>query len=277
MFGTIISLNDFRSLQQEDPYLIVIDCRFTLSDPQQGRREYEDSHIIKAHYAHLDDDLSGEIIPGKTGRHPLPDPQIFDQLMGAWDINWSSQVVVYDHWHGGVAARLWWMMNWLGHEKVAVLEGGWRDYFAGGHPTEASVPTRTNLKYGGRPSSTMVCEANAVETMRQNNLMCVLDARATKRYSGEEEPIDPIAGHIDGAVNLPFLENLDSKGQWKPKEELRQRYMEQERKGISNTVVYCGSGVTACHNILAMEHCDLGLAKLYPGSWSEWITSPERL
>jgi thiosulfate/3-mercaptopyruvate sulfurtransferase len=259
--------------QLEAPNWMLIDCRFYLADPEQGRREYEEGHLPGAVYAHLDADLSGPILPGQTGRHPLPAPTQWLQTLASWGITPDTQVVVYDQGPGGIAARVWWMLRWIGHEAVAVLDGGWQAWVGDEFPTSWAIPQPLPIDLlPFRPS---------MPTLPAHDLLAgdhlLLDARAAERYRGEVEPIDPVAGHIPGAISAPFAGNLGADGRFLSPEALRNRFLGLlEGRTADQLVCYCGSGVTACHNLLAMEYAGLPGASLYPGSWSEWITDPER-
>lgn len=275
-FTTLI---DPETLQRhlEHPDWVVVDCRFSLSDPAYGCRAYREAHIPGAVYAHLDEDLSGPIVPGRTGRHPLPDPDWLAQKLGAWGIDNRTQVVAYDDAGGAFAARLWWLLGWLGHDAVAVLDGGWSRWVREGRPVRGGIETRPRRTFVPRIRPERVVSADEVLQHLHDPAWRLLDARAPARYRGEQEPIDPVAGHIPGAVNAPFAENLTPDGTFRPPDELRQRFeallgdVPPER-----VICYCGSGVTAVHNLLAMAHAGLPGARLYAGSWSEWITDPRR-
>ncbi|MEM1323239.1 MAG: sulfurtransferase [Bacteroidota bacterium] len=270
------------TVEELAPYLSnpdcrIIDCRFTLADVNKGRMDYQASHIPGAFYAHLDEELSGEIIPDVTGRHPLPPVAAFSDQLASWGIDASVQVVAYDYGNGAIASRLWWMLNWLGHERVAVLDGGWPAWQATGQPVSADLPTISPRPFVASPRMDRLCDAATVEQRRQQADYCLIDARASRRYAGIEEPIDPVAGHIPGAVNLPFAENVEERGKWRSSAELHQRFAQQlAGRPAGQAIVYCGSGVTACHNLLAMKHAGLGEGQLYAGSWSDWITDPNR-
>ncbi len=261
----------------EDPDWVVVDCRFSLSDPAYGRRAYQEAHIPGAVYAHLDEDLSGPIVPGRTGRHPLPDPDRLARKLSAWGIDNRTQVVAYDDAGGAFAARLWWLLGWLGHDAVAVLDGGWPRWVREGRPVRGGIETRPPRTFVPHLRPEQVATADEVLRHLHDPAWRLLDARAPERYRGELEPIDPVAGHIPGAVNAPFAENLTPEGTFRPPEQLRQRFeallgdVPPER-----VICYCGSGVTAAHNLLAMAHAGLPGARLYAGSWSEWITDPRR-
>jgi thiosulfate/3-mercaptopyruvate sulfurtransferase len=252
---------------------VIIDCRFSLADTEEGRRFYHAGHIPDAHYAHLDEDLSGPIIPGQTGRHPLPSVEEASALFGRWGISQGVQVVVYDDKKGAIAARLWWMLRWLGHDQVAVLEGGWTAWVAAGGAVSTELPGLQPAVFQPQERKHWIVDAERVDQIRQDDNYHLIDSRAAERYRGEVEPIDPIAGHIPGAQNLPFPENWQADGTMKSADELQARFA-----GLppDSTVFYCGSGVTACHNLLAYAHAGLGEARLYPGSWSDWITDEER-
>ncbi|NND05067.1 MAG: sulfurtransferase [Saprospiraceae bacterium] len=256
---------------------LIVDCRFSLSDKAWGREAYLDRHIAGSYYAHLDDDLSSEIIPGKTGRHPLPSLQDFEELLSSWGLSQNEQVVIYDQGPGGIAARLWWMLHWVGHHQVAVLDGGWAVWIAEELPTSYVLPIKKSSNFQVKERRGLIRSAKDVERIRQDDQHILIDSRAAARYRGEEEPIDPIAGHIPGAVNRPFKDNLLEGGLWKDTELLRKEFegLVADRDA-EHTTFYCGSGVTACHNILAYKHAGLGEALLYPGSWSEWINREER-
>jgi len=255
---------------------VIIDCRFGLGDKEKGRQGYHHSHIPGAIYVHLDEDLSGEIIPGVTGRHPLPSVEVCEKRFSEWGIGAEKQVIVYDYSHGGIAARLWWMLNWLGHEKVAVLNGGWAAWQVAGFPVDNLMPNPQVQQFKAVPQSNWIVEAEDLDTS-DTAKNCLVDARAAERYRGENEPIDPIAGHIPGAVNYPFADNLTENGLWKSKEALRERFAPLLKDHNSTELIfYCGSGVTACHDLLALKHAGFGNARLFPGSWSGWITDATR-
>lgn len=258
-----------------DPDWIMVDCRFNLMEPEAGRRAYRENHLPGARYAHLDDDLSGPITP-ETGRHPLPDPARLAQRFGAWGIGHHTQVVAYDDLGGMLAAaRLWWLLRWLGHETVAVLDGGLPAWLNAGLPLTAELPVASSTRFDARPDDRLWLTAAQVQALPPDHV--VLDARGAARYRGEMEPIDPVAGHIPGAVNLPTDGHLTPEGGFLPTVELRARFdAALSGKPPAAIVHSCGSGVTACHNLLAMEAAGLPGSRLYPGSWSEWIRDPGR-
>lgn len=276
MYTTLISKEEL-SKNLDNPHFVIIDCRFSLADPMEGWSLHKASHIPRAQYANLDTDLSSPFIKGKTGRHPLPEVKEITQKIEEYGIDNSSQVIIYDQSHGGIAARLWWLLKWLGHEKVAVLDGGWKAWVEANLSTsnESFIPKK------GHFEPTLLINAqvdiNFVDTIRNDENYCLIDSRTAARYRGEIEPIDPIAGHIPGAISAPFPENLDENGHFLSKEKLRERFENLKGKISSDKIVfYCGSGVTACHNLLAYEHAGLGRAKLFVGSWSGWIADGKR-
>jgi len=271
LYNTLI---DTATLHQylDDPDWRIIDCRFSLADTERGRRAYVEGHIPGAVYAHLDEDLSGEVVSGKTGRHPLPAVEDLARLFSAWGVDEQVQVVAYDDKSGAIAARLWWLLHWLGHEQAAVLDGGWPAWVDEGYPSSQAIPAHKARRFEPKVRDELLVDAAAVRQNQQSGEKILIDSRAAKRYHGEEEPIDPVAGHIEGAKNAPFGENIGPDGRLLDKEGLRQRFTEVlEGKTAEEAIFYCGSGVTACHNLLAAQAAGLGEGKLYAGSWSEWI------
>ncbi|HQS98746.1 MAG: sulfurtransferase [Hydrogenophilales bacterium 16-64-46] len=255
---------------------VVIDCRFSLADTGYGRRVYAEGHIPGARYAHLDDDLSSPK-SATTGRHPLPDLASFCAKLGAWGITPDTQVVVYDDSFGSMAVRLWWLLRGLGHTKVALLDGNFPKWTREKRPVDIAEPVVSPVVYPVPTNVDWGLDAAAVEAIRLSPAHKLIDARPDMRFTGELEKVDPVAGHIPGAVNWVYEENLDLDGTYLPAEELRENYT-QLLAGVApeNVVHTCGSGVTACHNVLAMEIAGLAGSRLYPGSWSEWITDPAR-
>jgi len=272
---TLMSAQRLKSLLAEDP--LVVDCRFSLADPAAGRRGYDEGHVPGAVYAHLNDDLSGPIVPGRTGRHPLPEPERFAETLASWGMRPGRQVVVYDDKGGAIAARSWWMLRWLGHDAVAVLDGGYRAWLKAGGAASREVPSPERGTFAPRVQSKLVANSDDVDALRQSADARVLDAREPARYRGEQEPIDPVAGRIPGARSFPYSELLDEVDCVRTATQLFQLY-EQAVGDVSpeRVVVYCGSGVTACLAVLAAEHAGLRGVRLYAGSWSEWITDPSR-
>jgi len=254
----------------------IFDGRCSASDPSTGERLYREAHLPGARHADLDRVLAAPAHPG-TGRHPLPDRQAFITWLCEEGVENESQVVAYDDAGGAFAARLWWLMRWLGHEAVAVLDGGLQAWQAIGGALESGVaPAPGPARFEARPSLAPSVDARDIAAMvKRDGGELLLDARSQIRYRGLQEPIDPVAGHIPGAVNSPFSENLDPHGHFLPPERIREKF-EAFGANSADVVHYCGSGVTACHNVLAMEYAGLRGSRLYPGSWSEWIRDPSR-
>ncbi|MBI3775866.1 MAG: sulfurtransferase [Gammaproteobacteria bacterium] len=274
-FTTLIDPNQLAE-HLDDPQWVIIDCRFTLTDPEAGRRAYRENHIPGACYAHLNEDLSAPATLA-TGRHPLPHTALFASKLGAWGVDANKQVVVYDSSFGAMAARLWWLLRWLGHHNVALLNGGFPRWQREGLPITATVSSPRTSTFQPHLNPSLAVNADDVERIRRSSNYRLFDARAEERFSGAVEPLDKIAGHIPGAINLPWDDNLDLGGNFQTAEELRASYGNQLGDVVPEHVIHmCGSGVTACHNILAMEHAGLHGTKLYAGSWSEWITDPHR-
>ena len=275
MFSLVISASEAAALE---PTALFVDCRHDLFAPEAGYDAFLAGHLPHAVYLHLDRHLSGEIIPGKTGRHPLPQQGKFIGLMQELGLAPRTQVVVYDDKGGGIAARLWWMLRALGHEAVAVLDGGIQAWTAAGYPLEAGPaalrPDRRGIPSHLAPSPVpRTRDLAQVIQAKTDDATTLVDSRTAERYRGEHEPIDPVAGHIPTAVNLPWPDNLRD-GKFKPAAELKTRFA-----GLANeageVVFYCGSGVTACHNVLAYELATGQRASLYPGSWSEYLLTLE--
>jgi thiosulfate/3-mercaptopyruvate sulfurtransferase len=256
------------------PQWRVFDCRHDLAKPDLGEQQYREAHIPGALFAHLDRDLSAAKT-GRTGRHPLPDPKHFVKWIERAGLRRDDQVVCYDAGNGSMAARLWWTLRWMGHEAVAVLDGGLAKWLAEKRPLTAEVPRFTPSEY--HVITTRPDTVDAGKIQREGAAMVLLDARAPARYRGEQEPIDPVAGHIPGARNRFNGDNLKPDATFKDAETLRTAFLQiLGGREPAEVVHYCGSGVSACHNLLAMEIAGLPGAKLYPGSWSEWIADPKR-
>jgi thiosulfate/3-mercaptopyruvate sulfurtransferase len=255
---------------------VVVDCRFNLGQPDAGEASYRAGHIPGAHYAHLDRDLASPPTP-QSGRHPLPDIERLAGLFNDWGIGPDTQVVVYDDVGGAIAARLWWLLRWLGHDRVALLDGGLPAWQAAGLPLAAEVPTRRRGAFAARPGRMPVAETEELRRRLADPKLLIVDARAAKRFLGREEPIDPVAGHVPGAINAPFTDNLTADGKFRSPADLRERFAGLLGDRPPDAVVsMCGSGVTACHNLLALELAGFRGARLYVGSWSEWIRSADR-
>ncbi|MCH2265671.1 MAG: sulfurtransferase [SAR324 cluster bacterium] len=262
----------------EDSNWRFFDCRYVLTEPDKKQAEFAVSHLPGALYAHMNRDLAAPPIPGKTGRHPLPEKQELIKLFSTWGIDHAVQVVIYDDAGGAYAVRLWWMLRWLGHDAVAVMDGGWPRWVKEGRPVSADLIIPKAVEFKANQREHWLVTAEDVRNYFDNPEVRVLDARSRDRYRGENETLDPVAGHIPGAVSAPFVENLDPDGNLKSKSELRKMYLELlDGSPAEKAISYCGSGITACHNILAMYYAGLGNSRLYSGSWSDWITNPERL
>ncbi|WP_313953301.1 sulfurtransferase [Accumulibacter sp.] len=259
----------------DDPGWRVLDCRHQLSDTDAGARAYAAGHLPGASFVHLDRDLSGPM-NGSNGRHPLPDPQLLAGRLGALGVSRETQVVAYDDSGGMIAGRLWWLLRWLGHDRVAVLDGGVDRWLAQGGllSTDLPEPAPTLLEPTLRD---WVVSTQEVLADVHDGQSCLVDARSPDRFRGENETLDPVAGHIPGARNRFFRDNLDAEGCLRPAAELRREFLAL-LAGIApqQAVMSCGSGVTACHNLLAMEVAGLHGARLYAGSWSEWCSDPSR-
>jgi thiosulfate/3-mercaptopyruvate sulfurtransferase len=260
------------------PGCLFVDCRFVMREPGQGEKEYRQSHIPGALFADLDRDLSGRSIPGRTGRHPLPARQDLARTFSLWGIGAETQVIAYDDSTGAMAAaRLWWMLKWAGHDAVAVLDGGFQKWKAAALPvsSESVAPAPRDFPAAFRPG--MAVDADRVLGLLDDPDWIILDARGADRYRGENETIDPVAGHIRGARSSPYVENLTDEGTFRDAGEVRRRLdAAAGSRDAGHTVLYCGSGVTAAHLALAFAYAGKGLPRLYPGSWSDWITDPRR-
>ncbi|MGD8557151.1 MAG: sulfurtransferase [Chromatiales bacterium] len=259
----------YENLDADD--LVIIDCRFDLMHPGAGEQEWKASHIPGSLYAHLDRDLSAPVT-STVGRHPLPRPDTFAKTLESWGIGNQSQVVAYDASDGAYAVRLWWMMRWLDHHRVAVLDGGWQKWIDENRPVNDAEPLVQPGHFDYRADDDQWFTTPEIKSELAKGYIILLDARTTERFRGESEPIDPVAGHVPGAVNFPYHQNLDDNGCFLSPGELKKRYRDFLGEIDQHHVVHmCGSGVTACHNLLAMEHAGLSGSRLYPGSWSEWI------
>ncbi len=273
--NTLVSTEDLAA-HIDDPLWIVFDCRFTLTDPEAGRQAYLKDHLPGAVYVHLDEDMSAPITES-SGRHPLPDVKALAEKFCGWGVGVNKQVVVYDDSYGAMAVRLWWMLRWLGHPAVALLDGGYPKWRKEQRPLTAALPEPRKGNCACLPEASQIVGADEVLRASQSGEALIIDARPERRFSGEFEPLDPVAGHIPGAINWPFDENLDIDGTLLPPEALRENFQALLKGRAPWQVIHsCGSGVTACHNLLAMEVAGLSGSRLYPGSWSEWIRDPSR-
>lgn len=261
---TLVSVADLAAAL-EHPQLRLVDCRFDLTDPQAGRRAYHQSHLPGALYAHLDEDLSGELT-SQTGRHPLPSTRQMEETFGRWGIGPETQVVAYDDRGGVMASRLWWMLRTSGHARVAVLDGGWPAWVEAGGPVSSEPVDVAPVVY--RASHQPGAQVGLEEVL---DAPLLIDSRGATRYAGREEPLDPVAGHIPGALNRHYADNLDAAGRFHSAEQLRREFEALLGDTPPQEVAfYCGSGVSACHNLLAMTHAGLATPRLYVGSWSQW-------
>lgn len=260
------------------PNLRILDCRFSLDDPDYGNRSYAQGHIPGAYHADLERDLSGEVILGVTGRHPLPQAQDLLTRLRGWGLNNTDEVVLYDDGPGAFAARAWWLLAWLGkRDGVYLLDGGLTAWIEAGLPLEEALPDCVPGTFAGKPDDALTIQAPQLMKRLGDQQLTLLDARSLPRFLGEVEPIDPVAGHIPGARCAPFNENLAPSGRFLEPEQLRARFSKLLDGRPSETLAaYCGSGVTACHNLFALCLAGYPLAPLYPGSWSEWIVDPAR-
>lgn len=272
MHRTIVSP---QQLQQHLDDWCVLDCRFSLADTGYGRRVYGEGHIPGACYLDLDRDLSSPIRPD-SGRHPLPDPEALASRLRQCGVRPGIQVVVYDDCGGAMAARAWWLLRWLGLESVAVLDGGFPAWQALGASFEQKEPAGGVSDWHPRPDPAALVSVGEVERNLRETTFTLVDARGAARFRGEQEPIDPVAGHVPGALNRPLTDNLEQ-GRFKAPETLRAEWLALLGDRSAEQIVHmCGSGVTACHNQLSMELAGLAGSRIYPGSWSEWIRDPER-
>ena len=277
MYTSLISTDEL-ARQLSDPALVLVDCRHNLSDVDAGQRAYGASHLPGARFMHMDRDLSGERT-GSNGRHPLPEVAALSGSLSRAGIDASKQVVAYDQNNGMWASRLWWLLHWLGHDAAAVLDGGIDKWIAEGRPTTADPPSVRAARFVAMTPQPVVSSADILLNLsnHSSNPLTIIDARAPERFRGDIEPLDPVAGHIPGAINRPYGANLTPQQTFKPAELLRAEFEAQLGGAPLSSVVHqCGSGVTACHNMLAMAVAGLPGSRLYPGSWSEWVADPTR-
>jgi thiosulfate/3-mercaptopyruvate sulfurtransferase len=274
VYTTLIGTRELASVGA-GPSCTIVDCRFDLARPQWGEEAYREGHVPGAVYAHLDRDLSGPVTPS-SGRHPLPDPECFAATVRGWGIGAGVQVVAYDQANGAYASRLWWMLRWLGHRTVAVLDGGYAAWQENGLPVAHGIESRPSGGFVALSGTPPVSTAELERALRVGSVALV-DARAADRFAGRNETLDAVAGHVPGAINHPFARNLGADGRFLAAEELRARWLRTlGARPPGEAVCMCGSGVTACHNLLALEIAQLTGARLYAGSWSEWIQDPAR-
>ena len=276
-FRTLISAQALAALDAERVRLF--DCRFDLQDPNAGAAQFQAGHIPNAIHLDLERDLAGPVTPGRTGRHPLPEREAFARLLRSHGVGETTQIIAYDASGGLFAARLWWMARWAGHTRVAVLDGGyqaWLEWREGAAPASGRDGADDASSASGSGDATAPPAPVTMQAMREHvGAWTLLDARAADRFRGENETLDPIAGHIPGALSAPFQDNLAPNGRFLSRAALQARFEGLlANRGEAPAVCYCGSGVSAAHNILAFVHAGLAEPALYPGSWSEWITDP---
>ena len=282
-YTTIISASELQGLQASGAPLKIFDCSFDLSQPEAGMAMYRDDRIAGSIYVHLDADLSAKTPALKAkavsgGRHPLPSREDFAQWLSSVGFDNSMQAVVYDRQGNNFCGRLWWMLKWAGHDNVAVLDGGLHAWqAAGGQMRSGPMPRHRAKTFNLQPSLVTLVDVSTVESFLGQPSQTIVDARGSARYKGEQEPLDPVAGHIPGALNRPFTQNFDSSGMFKPASVLRAEFEALLHGRDASTVVHqCGSGVSAVPNVLAMQIAGLGTTALFAGSWSEWCSSPHR-
>mgnify|MGYP001018385929 CR=1 FL=1 len=275
-FTTLISTAELAD-HLADPDWAIVDVRSSLTDHAIGERNYLAAHIPGAVYAHLERDLSSPQIVGKTGRHPLPPVEAIVQTLSQWGIDSRTQVVAYDDNSGVYAGRLWWMLRWLGHDTVAILDGDWRQWQREGRPTRPGVETRPPRSFTDHVRPELVVTAAEIEARLGDPTLRLYDARGADRFRGENETLDPVGGHIPGARSAPYVGNLDANGRMLPPAALRARF--DELLGdtpAEEAIFYCGSGVSVANDVLAVQHAGLGMPRVYVGSWSDWISNGQR-
>ena len=275
-FTTLISTAELAE-HLADPDWAIVDVRSSLTDHTIGERNYLAAHIPGAVYAHLERDLSSPQIVGKTGRHPLPPVETISQTLSQWGVDSQTQVVAYDDNSGVYAGRLWWMLRWLGHDAVAVLDGDWRQWQREGRPTRAGVETRAARSFTAHVRAELVVTAAEIEARLGDPTLHLYDARGADRFRGENETIDPVGGHIPGARSAPYAGNLDANGRMLPPAALHTRFSELlGDTPAEEAIFYCGSGVSVANDVLAVQHAGLGMPRVYVGSWSDWISNGQR-
>ena len=274
-YQTIISVEDLnKNLNTQD--WLIFDCRFILKDPEGGLKKFNQGHIPGAQYADMDKDLASPMT-STSGRHPLPNPDEFINKLQSWGVNNTSQIICYDDMSGAFAARMWWLLKWLGHNDVAVLDGGIDKWTANNLTLETDTQQKAAGSFSGQANNDMWVDVEFVQKELAENNINLLDARSAERFTAKDTKTDPVAGHVPGAMSYPFAENLSKQGVFLPLEELQKRFapmlLSSEKKEVINM---CGSGVTACHNLLAMSIAELPMTRLFVGSWSEWIKDKSR-
>ncbi len=273
-FQTIISVEELNENINQKNWCLF-DCRFSLKDPKDGLAKFNQGHIPGAQFADMDADLSSTMTTN-SGRHPLPDPNEFIAKLQNWGVNNSSQVICYDDMSGAFAARMWWLLKWLGHDDVAVLDGGINHWAKIDLPIETNVRSRLEGTFTGEANNNMWVDINFIQEQLEQNKIHLLDARASDRFTAKDTKTDPVAGHIPGALSFPFAGNLTKQGIFKSEQDLQKRFSSVSTNDQTEVINMCGSGVTACHNLLAMSIAGLPMTRLYVGSWSEWIKENSR-
>lgn len=274
-YKTIISAPALKKNINNDNWFIF-DCRFVLKDPHGGLKKFKEGHIPRAQFADMDTDLSSTMTEN-SGRHPLPHPNNFINKLRSWGVNNDSQVICYDDISGAFAARMWWLMNWIGHDSVAVLDGGIDMWNKNNYPLETDIQNSKPSSFSGKANDAMWVSISHVQQLLDGKNICLLDARSPERFLAKDIKTDPVPGHIPGAVNYPFTDNLTDQGVFLSANEIKKRYEPVFANNKQDQIInMCGSGVTACHNLLAMNIADLPETQLYVGSWSEWIKDKNR-
>ncbi len=274
-YNTIISAQELKPIIDQDN-VRVFDCRFNLKDPQGGLKSYQSGHLPMAQFADMDTQLSSAMTE-TSGRHPLPDADVFLAQLQSWGINNDTQVIAYDDISGAFAARLWWMMRWMGHSKVAVLNGGMKQWDLQGFPLDQENVEYAAGNFSGTANMEWLVDIGTVQTELEANRITLIDARAADRFTGRDKNTDPVPGHIPAAHNLPFSGNLASSGLFETADVINQRFANIiQDQPLTNVVNMCGSGVTACHNLLAQAIAGIPPTKIFIGSWSQWIRDPSR-
>lgn len=274
-YKTIISANELAAIAGQDD-VRIFDCRFSLKDPAGGLKCYREGHIPGAQHADMDTQLSSPVTQD-SGRHPLPDPQVFAETLGRWGVSNDTQVIAYDDLGGAFAARLWWLLRWMGHQDVAVLDGGLQKWQEQGHAVTTEEPEVKAATFTPAPNDDLHVDIDFVSNALAADQITLFDGRSSDRFTGKDQQTDPVPGHVPGAISMPFAGNLDANGYFLGAEELHQRFAAKiSGRDIEQVVNMCGSGVTACHNLLAMEIAGLPASRLFVGSWSQWIKSGDR-
>lgn len=274
-YQTMISAQELKTIIDNDN-VRVFDCRFSLKDPQGGINKFRAGHLPNAQHADMDTQLSAPMTPS-SGRHPLPEPDVFLQQIKEWGINNDTQVIAYDDMSGAFAARLWWMMRWCGHDKVAVLDGGMDKWTDAGFTLSEQQITPKLGQFNGQANMDWCVDIDTVARELAARTITLIDARAADRYTAKDQTTDPVPGHIPGACNLPFGGNLSADGTMAAPQVIRARFEQAiQDQPFNNVVNMCGSGVTACHNLLAQAVAGLPPMKLFVGSWSQWIRDESR-